>query len=225
MADAGSLPTLADVERCGNLLLQAWAPPDARAAAEGWLRHAVHGLAGAQPVLHLLGYRPARWHSLPPGAAPAAWAPMLDAAETHADDPALHRAPTAVALLALSPALPGELHVHQRTIDPATGLSRPSSTFLGRVLVPGTVDGVLDALRGVAAQPPAQLTLTCLTNPHAGLRQPDARWVRAARDWPGDRIAASWRGTSVTLLAGRAALARLREGLLAHGARTARAAE
>lgn len=221
MADAAPAPTQADAERHGNLLLQAWAPPDARAAAEAWLFAALHALAAAQPALQLLGHRPGRWQALPPGVAPAAWAPLFAAAVPDPEDPALHRVPTAVALAALAPALPGDLHVRQRMRDPATGVERVSSTFLGRMLVPGTVGSVLDALAGVAVPGPVQLSIGCVTNPHAGLRQPDAAWVRAARHWSGERVAVAWRGTSLTLLAGPGTLARLREGLLAIVARAA----
>lgn len=61
--------------------------------------------------------------------------------------------------------------------------------------------------------PALQTHLSCLANPWAGLRQPDARWLRSIGHWPDDRVAVTWRASALCLLAGASQLTALHAGL------------
>ena len=108
----------------------------------------------------------------------------------------------------------GDIHLRRRWLDESSGLTRIESTHLGRVLVLSSVAVALQGLPPLVVPPPLQLSLSCLKNPTAGLRQPDAAWLRTLSDRPGDSLVIGWLGNSLLLLAGREALRDLRSQLI-----------
>lgn len=204
-------PSAADVQRFGNLLLQAWAPPSHPHLAPAWLDEILSLLIGTGQAVVLLGHRPG---TLPPQALPEDTRALLAALTPDPDHAGLQRLPPALAQASLALLRPGELHIRQTNIDEATGLTRQVSTHLGRVLMLASPSSLLQVLPQVALQPPLQLGLTCLTNPWAGLRQPDARWLRSIKTWTGDALVIGWHGHALLLLAGHEALPGLRIRLI-----------
>lgn len=207
-------PSLADVQRFGNLLLQAWAPPTHPLLAPAWLDETLGRFIGAGAAVLLLGHRPGTLRTLPPQVLTHDIQALLAALTPDTDHAGLHRLPPAVAQASLALLRPGELHIRQKKIDKATGLTRPVSTHLGRLLLLSSTSAALQVLQQVLAKPPLQLSLSCLTNPWAGLRQPDATWLRSIKAWPGDALMIGWRGNALQLLTGREALPDLRTRLI-----------
>lgn len=213
MSQAAS-PSAADVQRFGNLLLQAWAPPAHPLLAPAWLDEILRAFIGAGAAVVLLGHRPGTLRALPPPVLTDDTRTLLAALTPDPDHPGLHRLPPAMAQASIALLRPGELHIREQKIDEATGLTRPVSTHLGRLLLLSSTSTALQVLQQVAVKPPLQLGLSCLTNPWAGLRQPDATWLRSIKAWTGDALVIGWRGTALQLLAGHEALPGLRTRLI-----------
>lgn len=190
----------------GCLLLQAWAPPSHPRLAADWLDEIIRGLIGAAQPLLLLGHRPGRWRALPPQALPDDTRALLAALTEAPGEPALHRLPQAQALDAIPLLRAGDLHVRLPQQDPATGLSRIASVHLGRVLVWSTPAVAPPIVQQVPARAPLRLSLANLKNPWAGLRQPDAHWLRALLSRQDDTLVIGWLGQSLRLLGGPEAL-------------------
>lgn len=60
-----SFPAAADVERFGNLLLQAWAPPAHESLADDWIESAVRALLAGANDVYLLGHLPGVLSNVP----------------------------------------------------------------------------------------------------------------------------------------------------------------
>lgn len=212
-APAG-FPAVADLERHGNLTLSAWAPPAHQALAEQWFTATLTALLGAPSETFLLGHRPGLLRNLPPGAVPAPTMRLLQSLAREAGNTPLHRIPKEIARASVAALLKGDINLTSKRLDEATGLSQIKNTHLGRALIRTTVDAALGALQGIAAPAPLQLHLSCLTNPQAGLRQPDARWLRSVAEWTGTSVGIIWSGRTLVFLGGPAPLLTLRNELL-----------
>ena len=212
-APAG-FPAVADLERHGNLTLSAWAPPAHQALAEQWFTAALTTLLSAPSETYLLGHRPGLLGNLPPDAVPAPTMRLLQSLTRGAGNAPLHRIPEEIARASVAALRKGDINSTSRRLDEATGLSQTKNTHLGRALIRTTVDGALGALQGIAAPAPLQLHLSCLTNPQAGLRQPDARWLRSVAEWTGSGVGITWAGNTLVFLGGPALLLKLRNELL-----------
>lgn len=212
-APAG-FPAVADIERHGNLTLSAWTPPAHQALAEEWFTAALTALLGATSKAFLLGHRPGLLSSLPPDAVPAPTMRLLQSLAREACGAPLHRIPEEIARTSVATLRKGDINHTSRRLDEATGLSQVTNTHLGRALIRTTADTALGALQGVAAPAPLQLHLSCLTNPQAGLRQPDARWLRSVSEWTGTGVGITWAGNTLVFLGGPTPLLELRNQLL-----------
>lgn len=212
MLTSETFPAAADVERFGNLLLSAWSPPSHRVLVDGWMESAIDAVLRCASDVFLLGYKPALARSLP---VPQDMLALFVYLTKETERGPHYRIPVDIARASTALLRPGDLHVRQRRTDGSTGVTHVESTYLGRVLALMSVADALRALQGVTVAAPLQVNLSCLTNPQAGLRQPDARWLRSMRDWTGNVVGITWLGDSLTLLGGREALLQLRVGLLA----------
>ena len=161
-----------------------------------------------------LGHRPGLLRNLPPDALPAPTMRLLQSLAREAGNAPLHRIPEEIARASVAALRKGDINSTSRRLDEATGLSQTTNTHLGRALIRTTVDGALGALQGIAASAPLQLHLSCITNPQAGLRQPEARWLRSVAEWTGSGIGITWAGNTLVFLGGPAPLLELRNELL-----------
>lgn len=209
-----SFPTASDVERFGNLLLQAWAPPGHECLANAWIESAIGAFLGGPNEIFLLGHRPGLLQNLPSEALSVEASRLLSAVTKELQLGPLHRISHEDAIASAALLRSGDLHVRERRLDDSTGMMCVTSKHLGRVLVRSSAAEVLRVIQGGASRPPLQLHLSCLTNPHAGLRQPDAKWLRSIRSWTGAGLAVTWKGDSLHLFGGRATLLDVRVRLL-----------
>lgn len=209
-----TFPAAADVARYGNLVLQAWAPPAHESLADDWVDSATRALLAGPGQVFLLGHRPSALAKLPPGAVSTEIARLSSCLTGEPRRGPLHRIPRDAAMASAALLRPGDLAVRQRRLDESTGMTRVSLTHLGRVLVLSSPAALLDAIEALAQPAPLQLLLNVLNNPQAGLRQPDATWLRSIRNWTGEDIVVTWSGHTLCLLAGREALFDLRWRLL-----------
>ncbi len=214
MSSPEAFPAVADVERFGNLLLSAWAPPSHMLLADAWIESVTGVLLGSSEGLFLLGHRPSRVASLSREALAEETRLLLGSLSEEPGCSSLHRIPQEVARASTALLRSGNLHVRQRRVDESTGQAHVDSTHVGRVLVLLSVDATVGAVETVAVSAPLQVHLACMTNPDAGLRQPEARWLRSVRSWTDDTVVTSWSATSLTFLAGSEALLELRSRLL-----------
>ncbi|RTL47146.1 MAG: hypothetical protein EKK53_00500 [Burkholderiales bacterium] len=205
--------TRADAMRLGNLVVSAWAAAPAAELAQAWLDTVLGRLLADDAPLYLLGHRPGVVDRLPRPALPADLQRLLAALADAPEAGPLHRVPSQAG--ADVPALirPGDLHLRRTVIDDSTGLGRIASTHLGRLLFIVPAAAALRAIQSAPVLPPVQRSVSSLVNAWAGLRQPDARWLRAIRAWPDDRVVITWQGKALCLLAGEAQVGELHQAL------------
>ena len=214
MSTSEAFPDVADVERFGNLLLSAWSPPSGKPLAEAWVESVVAALLKSHHNLVLLGHRPGKAKNLCRDELSDETRYLFDSFTQDPNCSSLYRFPPEAARV-LSPLLrSGDIHVRQRITDESTGLTRIDSTHLGRVLILSSLTATLQAIQNVDIDASLQVTLSCLTNPYAGLRQPDSKWLRSIRSWSSAEVAIGWQDTSLQILAGRDTLRQLRNNLL-----------
>lgn len=209
-----AFPTVADIARYRNLTVSAWAPPAARSLADDWLTAVLHSLLDEPHDLFLLGHRPGVLRHLAPDTLPVAMQGLLAALRPTTGGEPLHRISHAGATNAEALLRAGDLNIRVTRTDDATGLPRVYTTHLGRALVRLSAAQAIAAIARAPVSSPLQLQLSCLTNPHSGLRQTSARWLRAIADGTGDGLAITWRQHTLMLLGGQAALCELRSKLL-----------
>lgn len=202
--------------RCGNLAVGAWAPAPHAAHARAWATSVLNGLVAQGLPLYVLGHRPGAAARLPSDAVPEDLRALLASLATEPGAGPLHRVAVTAGHGLPPPMRAGDLLVRRRRVDDVTGGERIESTHLGRPLFLARAAGVLQAIRSVPAAPPLKLHLSCFANPWAGLRQPEARWLRDAKTWPDDRMAVAWRANTLCLLAGPGQVAALHGELTAH---------
>jgi len=171
----------------------------------------LHSLAASRPALYLLGHRASTLRNLPGQTLSEDVHALLNRLVPEPATGPVHRLPDDDAEASIDALRSGDLHVRRSVLDPATGLTRVESTFLGRPLLLTSVAHATVAIQSGPVAAPLQIHSTCLSNPEAGLRQPEARWVRAIRTWAGDRVAITWSGNSSSLcvMAGPDALSHL----------------
>lgn len=218
-----NLPPFNDVARFGNMVFSAWAPPASRTLASAWLRAVLDSLLASGQAAYIIGYRPGALSNAPAQAIPAGTLAMLEQLVPEPIWGPLHRLPDDSARASLDTLLAGSLNARWTLVDESTGHTRVKSISLGRPLLTACVDAVAHAVRSTAAEEPLQIHVACLANPEAGLRQPDARWMRSLKSGAGGQLALTWLGNSNALCVsgGREALWRLHlalaNGAVGHG--------
>ena len=150
MSSAEPFPAVADVERFGNLLLSAWAPPSHMLLADAWIESMTGVLLGSSKDLFLLGHRPGRVASLSREALAEETRLLLGSLSEEPGCSSLHRIPQEVARASTALLRSGNLHVRQRRVDESTGQAHVDSTHVGRVLVLLSVDATVGAVESVA---------------------------------------------------------------------------
>lgn len=208
-------PALSDVERFGNILISAWAPPSHKALAGDWRRSILGSLIASRQAIYFLGHRPGRLPKLPGHSLSTASRVLLGQLVAEPNFGPLYRLPQDAAEVAVDALSSEDMMARWSVLDETTGLSRVESVFLGCPLLLTSVGTVTEVIACTAATPPLQINASCMTNPEVGLRQPDARWLRSIRAWPGHDVAMTWRGNSSSLciIGGREALRVLQSNL------------
>lgn len=202
--------------RCGNLAVGAWAPKPHAAQAQAWTASVLNGLVAQGLPLYVLGHRPGAAARLPSDTVPKDLRALLASLAAEPEPGPLQRVAVTAGHGLPPPMRAGDLLVRRRRVDDVTGAERIESTHLGRPLFLACAADVLQAIRSVPAAPPLKRQLSCLANPWAGLRQPEARWLRDTKTWPDDRVAVTWRANTLCLLAGTGQVAALHGGLTGH---------
>lgn len=214
MSVSDAFPAGSDVERHGNLLLLAWAPPSHEALAEAWVESALGALLGPDDHCYILGHRPGRVKTLPSGCLSGDTRSLLESLVPASDLGPLHALPHGTGRRSVTLLRAGDIHARWNAIHEQTGRTRVHSMHLGRVLVVSTVARILGVVQGTAPTPPLLMALSCLTNPGAGLRRTESAWLQSIRAWSGNPVAITLPGNALCMLAGREALTELRIGLL-----------
>jgi hypothetical protein len=209
-------PAFTDVERFGNILVSAWAPPSHKNLAGNWHRAVVASFIASRQAIYFLGYRPGRLPKVPGNSLSSASRALLEQLVPEPLSGPLHRLSQDSAEASVHPLSSGDLNARWLVLDKTTGLSRVETVFLGRPLVLTSASKVAEVVECTEAPPSLQINASCLTNPEVGLRQPDATWIRSTRAWSGDTVAITWLGNSSSLciMGGREALLRLHSALI-----------
>ncbi len=214
MTRSAGLPSDDDLHRYGNVVVSAWAPPACKSLGHEWLDGLLGQLMAGGAGVFVLGHGRKALEQLPPEAVPADVRRVIDSVLPEPTAAPLVSVPSSVAESNFEVLRAGDLNVRQRILDASTGMASIKSTHLGRFILLSDAVDLASTLRERPVPDPLQIHLSCLKNPGAGLRQPDAKWLSSTKSWSQGQVAVSWKGTSVCLSAGSPTLRSLRDSLL-----------